>query len=182
MKQTSNSPEAVETRACVENGALAGQELLEPIAHVEREFGILMMNLTRYKHQVNGNRLDRMALMVLGTLAYCGPSRLTTVAEYTGFDPSTVSRQVADLEKAGLLSREPDPDDRRAIVLQTTEAGRDLMGRLSSGRRKRMERLLGDWPEQDIADFGRLLGMLNQATEKYGEQNALELEQELNHG
>lgn len=172
----------MDTRACVENGALAGQEPLEPIAHVEREFGILMMNLTRYKHQVNGNRLDRMALMVLGTLAYCGPSRLTAVAEYTGFDPSTVSRQVADLEKAGLLSREPDPDDRRAIVLQTTEAGRDLMGRLSSGRRKRVERLLGEWPEQDIADFGRLLGMLNQATEKYGEQNALELEQELNHG
>lgn len=172
----------MDTRACAENGALAGQEPLEPIAHVEREFGILMMNLTRYKHQVNGNRLDRMALMVLGTLAYCGPSRLTAVAEYTGFDPSTVSRQVADLEKAGLLSREPDPDDRRAIVLQTTEAGRDLMGRLSGGRRKRVERLLGDWPEQDIADFGRLLGMLNQATEKYGEQNALELEQELNHG
>ena len=140
------------------------------------------MNLTRYKHQVNGNRIDRMALMVLGTLAYCGPSRLTTIAEHTGFDPSTVSRQVADLEKAGLLARDSDPDDRRAILLQATEEGQQLMRRLSSGRRKRIERMLTDWSHDDIATFGRLLGRLNEATEKYGAENARELEQELNHG
>jgi DNA-binding MarR family transcriptional regulator len=154
----------------------------DAVGVVEREFGALVMNLTRYKHQVNGSRIDRMALMVLGALSYCGPSRLTTIAEHTGFDPSTVSRQVADLEKAGLLSRDADPDDRRAILLQATAAGQDLMRRLSSGRRRRIERLLSDWDPDDIAIFGRLLGQLNEATEKYGEQNTLELEQELNHG
>jgi DNA-binding HxlR family transcriptional regulator len=140
---------------------MSGTDSEDPIAEVEREFGAFVMNLTRYKHQVNGNRIDRMALIVLGTLSYCGPSRLSAVAERTGFDPSTMSRQVADLEKAGLLRREPDPDD---------------------GRRGRIERMLSDWPTEDIANFGRLLGRLNEATEKYGAQNAEELEQELNHG
>jgi DNA-binding MarR family transcriptional regulator len=93
-----------------------------------------------------------------------------------------MSRQVADLEKAGLLRREPDPDDGRAIQLQATEAGLKLMKRLSDGRRGRIERMLSDWPTEDIANFGRLLGRLNEATEKYGTQNAEELEQELNHG
>lgn len=142
----------------------------------------MVMNLTRYKHQVNGDRIDRMALMVLGTLSFCGPSRLTAIAERTGFDPSTVSRQVADLEKAGLLSREPDPDDRRAILLQATPDGQKLMMRLSKGRRTRIERLLTDWTDEEIEIFGRLLGRLNQATEKYAAQNAEELEQELNNG
>lgn len=151
----------------------------DPLRIVEQEFGTLMMNLIRYKHQVNGNRLDRMALIVLGTLAYCGPARLTTVADKTGFDPSTVSRQVADLEKAGLLARDIDPDDRRAILLEATPEGQGLLERLSRGRRKRVERLLSDWSEQDIATLGRLLGRLNEATEKYGDQNALEVEQEL---
>jgi DNA-binding MarR family transcriptional regulator len=155
---------------------------LDPIAQVEHEFGTLMMNLTRYKHQVNDNRIDRMALMVLGTLSFCGPSRLTTIAERTGFDPSTMSRQVADLEKAGLLSRDADPDDRRAILLQATPAGQQLMERLSSGRRKRIERLMSDWSPEDIRDLGRLLGKLNHATEKYGAENAREIEQELNNG
>jgi DNA-binding MarR family transcriptional regulator len=149
---------------------------------VEREFGTLMMHMTRYKHQINGNRIDRMALMVLGTLAHCGPSRLTTVAERTGLDPSTVSRQVADLEKAGLLARDTDPEDRRAILLKATSEGQQLLDRLSSGRRRRVERLLSDWQPDDIVTLGRLLAQLNAATEKYGDQNALELEQELNHG
>jgi DNA-binding MarR family transcriptional regulator len=142
----------------------------------------MMMHLVRYKHQVNGNRIDRMALMVLGTLTYCGPSRLTAVAERTGSDPSTVSRQVADLEKAGLLAREVDPEDRRAILLKATAEGQQLLNRLTLGRRKRIERLLGDWHPDDIVTFGRLLAQLNAATEKYGDQNALELEQDLNHG
>jgi DNA-binding MarR family transcriptional regulator len=154
----------------------------DPIGVVEREFGTLLMNMTRYRHQINGNRIDRMALMVLGTLSFCGPSRLTVIAERTGLDPSTVSRQVADLEKAGLLSREPDPDDRRAIQLQATPSGQSLMKRLSSGRRRRVERMLADWSDEDIATFGRLLGELNQATEKYQDLNDEELDQELNNG
>ncbi|MEO7259904.1 MAG: MarR family transcriptional regulator [Jatrophihabitantaceae bacterium] len=154
----------------------------DPITTVEREFGTLMMHVIRYKHQVGGDRLDRMALMVLGTLAYCGPSRLTTVAERTGLDPSTVSRQVADLEKAGLLARDTDPEDRRAILLEATAEGEQVLDRLTRGRRRRVQRLLSDWEPEDIVTFGRLLAQLNAATEKYGAQNALELEQELNHG
>jgi DNA-binding MarR family transcriptional regulator len=147
---------------------------------VEREFGTLMMHLTRYKHHVNGDRIDRMALLVLGSLARCGPSRLGAVAEWTGLDPSTVSRQVADLEKAGLLAREADPEDRRAVLLKATVEGERVLDRLSRGRRKRVERLLSDWEPEDVVTFGRLLAQLNAATEKYGEQNALEVEQELN--
>jgi DNA-binding MarR family transcriptional regulator len=154
----------------------------EPVGRVEREFGALMMNMIRFKHQINDSRIDRMALMVLGTLSHCGPSRLTAIAERTGFDPSTVSRQVADLEKAGLLIREPDPDDRRAVQLHATEDGLALMKRLGEGRRRRVERLLSDWPAEDVENLGRLLGRLNESTEKYGAQNAEELEQELNHG
>jgi DNA-binding MarR family transcriptional regulator len=149
---------------------------------VEREFGTLMMQMIRYKHQINGDRIDRMALMVLGTLTHCGPSRLTTVAERTGLDPSTVSRQVADLEKAGLLARDTDPEDRRAILLEATTDGQQLLERLSRGRRRRVERLLSDWHPDDIVTLGRLLAQLNEATEKYGDQNALELEKELNNG
>jgi DNA-binding MarR family transcriptional regulator len=152
------------------------------ISAVEHEFGMFMMNIVRYKHQVGGDRLDRMALMVLGTLSHCGPSRLSTVAERTGFDASTVSRQVADLEKANLLAREADPDDKRAVLLQATPEGMQMMARLAAGRRKRLERLLDDWTDNDIADLGRLLGRLNEATQKYGEQNRLEMDEELNNG
>jgi DNA-binding MarR family transcriptional regulator len=153
----------------------------DPIGQVENEFGTLMMNLERAKNRVD-SRIDRIALMVLGTLDHRGPSRLTTVADCLGFDPSTMSRQVADLEKAGLLSRTTDPDDRRAALLEVSSEGQALMQRLRTGRRRRLERLLGDWPAEDIKTLGRILGMLNESNARYAEQNAREFEQELNNG
>ncbi len=152
----------------------------DPIDELERQLRTLGMNISRFKHQINGNRLDRLALMVLGTLTFCGPSRLSTVADKCGLDPSTVSRQVADLEKAGLLAREVDPDDRRAVLLMATERGQAMLGRLEQGRRKRIERTLTGWTADEIATLGQLLGRLNEATEKYSEQNYLELERDLN--
>jgi DNA-binding MarR family transcriptional regulator len=153
----------------------------DDIAVVEQEFGRFTLNAERAKSRMN-SRIDRMALMVLGTLATRGPSRLTTIAECTGFDASTMSRQVADLEKAGLLKRTPDADDRRASLLEATVQGQELMQRLSDGRRRRLERLLGEWSDKDIQTLGRMLRKLNESTDKYGEQNERELEQELNHG
>ena len=149
---------------------------------LEREFRRFAMNLSRFKHQVGDGRLDRLALMLLGTLSHCGPSRLSALAERCGFDPSTVSRQVADLEKEGLLERTTDPGDRRAVLLKASPKGKRLLQRLEAGRRQRMQRMLGDWTEQEISTFAALLGRLNAASEMHFDQNTQELQQELNHG
>lgn len=152
----------------------------EALAGVEQAFGEFMVGIMRNKAHTIGRGLDRMALVVLGTLAKCGPSRLTAVSERTGFDLSTVSRQVAVLEQEGLLSKTVDPDDRRASLLQATDKGEALMQRLVDGRRRRMSRMLADWSTEDITNFGRLLADLNRASEEYAEEFTKELEEELN--
>jgi len=154
----------------------------DSIGALEREFRTFVMNLTRFKHEIGGGRLDRLALMVLGTLSHCGPSRLSTVADRCGFDPSTASRQVADLEKVGLLERTTDPEDRRAVLLKATPKGKRLLQRLEAGRRQRIERLLDGWTEDEIETFAVLLGRLNRASEQHYDQHARELHQELNNG
>ena len=45
------------------------------------------------------------------------------LAERLGSDASTLSRLLKPLANAGLISIEPDPDDRRAKLLQLTELG-----------------------------------------------------------
>jgi DNA-binding MarR family transcriptional regulator len=155
----------------------------DPIGALATEFSTLMRSISRHKqHAIGNSRIDRMALMVLGTLSECGAARLSRIAERTGLDPSTVSRNVSDLQAAGLLERKPDPADRRATLLQATTSGRALMRRLALGRRKRLERLVTEWSQEEIREFGRLLKKLNAATDKYAEQNALELDEELNNG
>lgn len=178
MEQTNNLSQAAASQP--QRGQPAdGSDSLDDL---EREFRRFAQNLSRFKHQIGDDRLDRLALTILGALSHCGPSRLSTVAERCGFDPSTVSRQVADLEKGGLLERATDPDDRRAVLLKASPKGKRLLQRLEAGRRQRIQRLVEDWTEQELATFADLLGRLNLSSEKYFDQNASELRQELNHG
>ncbi|MEU0135702.1 MarR family winged helix-turn-helix transcriptional regulator [Streptomyces sp. NPDC006296] len=46
--------------------------------------------------------------------------------ERVGLDHSTVSKSLRRMQEAGLLTREPAPHDRRAMVVHLTDAGRAL--------------------------------------------------------
>jgi len=152
------------------------------VSALEVQFRAFAQNIARFKMAQNADRLDRLALLILGTLAHHGPSRLSAVAEKCGFDQSTASRQVSALEQAGLLERTTDPDDRRAVLLKASPKGRRLLQRLQVARRKQIERILDGWTMDEIATFTHLLGRLNEATEHHHEVIAREMEQELNHG
>ena len=66
---------------------------------------------------------DHSPLFLLVKLAQHGPRRASDLAEQVCADPSTVSRQVASLVKAGLIERRADPADGRASILVPTELG-----------------------------------------------------------
>lgn len=56
-----------------------------------------------------------------------GGSRLTTLAAGAGVGPSAMLEIVDDLERLGLVHRVRDTSDRRAKLVQLTEAGRAAM-------------------------------------------------------
>lgn len=59
-----------------------------------------------------------------------GPSSVNDLATELYLDKSTVSRVAATLERKGYLTRTPHPDDRRAVILAVTAAGRRLHDRI----------------------------------------------------
>ena len=61
---------------------------------------------------------------------YRGPLRVKELAEAVVLSPTAMSRFVDRVEKAGYVRREPDPDDRRALQITITDAGRDLLRRM----------------------------------------------------
>jgi len=67
-------------------------------------------------------------ISILTVLAHLdGPERMKPLSEKLGRDATTVSRQVASLEEAGLVRRSPCPDDGRATVVTMTKAGSKLV-------------------------------------------------------
>lgn len=65
-----------------------------------------------------------LQLAVLEHLADGGARRVGSLANELDITAPTVSDAVAALEKKALVVRSPDPDDRRAIVVALTDAGR----------------------------------------------------------
>ncbi len=84
---------------------------------------------------VSPSRLSALSVVVFG-----GPRSLGALATAEQVTPPTMSRLVAGLARAGLVTRRPAAADRRAVVIEATQAGREL---IHEGRRLRVERLAG---------------------------------------
>jgi len=69
--------------------------------------------------------LTRLEFQVIGRLLRTGDMRAGDLAQQEGLDQSTLSRRIASLVERGLVRRQADPSDRRAQVLQLTDAGKD---------------------------------------------------------
>lgn len=70
-----------------------------------------------------GADLTRTQVSVLGTVVVRGPLGMGELAAIEGLNPTMLSRMAGKLEVAGLLVRDPDPDDGRAVRVRATDAG-----------------------------------------------------------
>jgi len=94
---------------------------------------------------------------VLTVLGAYRPVSSNAIVQHTSMDKATVSRAVARLLRQGLLTRRPDPRDRRLLVLDFTARGRRDYARLA-----RLARAWEDWftAELGARERRRLLATL----------------------
>jgi DNA-binding MarR family transcriptional regulator len=109
--------------------------------------------------------LDSAIDALCAVLVERGPMRLTDLAAALWLDKSTVTRQVATLEAAGLSTRVTDPSDGRAALIGLTDEGRDLLGRFRQGRREGLGQALAGWSAGEVAQFAALLERFNRDVE-----------------
>jgi DNA-binding MarR family transcriptional regulator len=107
-----------------------------------------------------GAPIDRSGHVALAHLATSGELRLSDLAAALELDASTVSRQVGQLVRAGLVSRRDDPADRRASLLAATEAGSALHADLRRRRVALLDQAMAGWSSADRTDFVRLVEQL----------------------
>ncbi|WAZ19538.1 MarR family winged helix-turn-helix transcriptional regulator [Streptomyces cinnabarinus] len=105
--------------------------------------------------------LSLVSYTLLSHLEESGGCRATDLAAHYALDKSTVSRQVAALERDRLIGRSPDPDDHRVQLLHLTDAGRRLLGQVTERRREVVRERLADWAEEDLERFAGYLVRYN---------------------
>ena len=99
-----------------------------PISHT-------IFRLARIHSQLAGRLLREAGLyasqeLLLMVLWDAGPQRQTDLGAELGMDSAGTTRVVQRLEQAGFVRRRPDPDDRRATLVEVTDRGQQLRERV----------------------------------------------------
>lgn len=101
-----------------------------------------MRTSRRIRNEGSSDEISQSQQAVLLSLT-AGPRTPRQLAERERVKPPSMTRTVAVLEQLGLVSRAPDPHDRRQVLLSLTDRGRAAV---EATRRRRTE-----WLAQRLA-------------------------------
>lgn len=114
----------------------------------------------RLRRLADSPSLDVTTLMLLHRLGSAGASRPSDLATELGLDLSTISRHARTLTDLGLVSRDPDPDDGRSLLLSLTQEGADRMTAAVRRRQEAVAAATSAWDPADVDSLRTLLARL----------------------
>lgn len=95
-------------------------------------------------------------------------ARSSSLAIELSLTKPTVSVAIEGLQAQGFIARKPDPDDRRAVRVELTDAGRAALAASEAELIERVAPLIAGVSDPDrlLALLGEVEGLLNQAHER----------------
>jgi len=121
-----------------------------------------------------GVSLDRALFPLLVRIERRGPIGVIELADHAGRDHSTVSRQVAKLEKLGLVTRQPGRTDRRVNEAIVSARGKAMIEALDAARERLAGAVLAGWSQADQKQLAGLLRRFADALAATGPGNDLD--------
>lgn len=114
-----------------------------------------------------GLSLERSAYPILACLKDMGAVPMTELADAIGIDLSTLSRQVATLERRKLVVRASDPSDARVRTLKPTRSGSVALMKIANAHQLFIHEALAQWSTGDRKSLRVLLERLANDAERY---------------
>jgi len=118
-------------------------------AAAERLHSAAIHLLRRLRREDDASGLTAPRLSALSVLVFGGPHTLGALAAAEQVRPPTMTRLVAALERLGLATRGPDPDDGRLVLVRATARARAV---LEAGRARRVSALAARLAALDDAE------------------------------
>jgi DNA-binding MarR family transcriptional regulator len=128
--------------------------------------------VTQIRHFIAGTILfnqsvaDRVGLSLtdmqcINLLELLGPSTPGKLAASTGLTTGGVTVMLDRLEKAGLIKRQPNPKDRRSILVKVNARKLQKVNSFYSGINQRLETFLSERSEAEIQSVIDFLSSMN---------------------
>jgi DNA-binding MarR family transcriptional regulator len=132
-----------------------------------RRVQIGLRRLTQQLHRLNdvvGSQIDLLPgdLEVLDMVGREGPMAPRDVSAATGIHPATLTGVLDRLERGGWLTRLPDPEDRRRVIVTAeTERGGELARRYAP-MGKAITKICSEYSQEELT---RIVAFLERVTE-----------------
>ncbi|MFE2543072.1 MarR family winged helix-turn-helix transcriptional regulator [Actinacidiphila glaucinigra] len=110
--------------------------------------------------------LDRSAYILLSRIRVQGPMSIGELSEAFALDTSTLNRQTAAAMRGGLVERIPDPEGGMARKFRITAQGARMLDEERDAIIGGLDKVMADWPDQDIAAFAGYLRRFNTDIER----------------
>jgi DNA-binding MarR family transcriptional regulator len=133
-------------------------------AEIFEQLGRLLRQLTRIAGGAHeGPAMTATQRSALIEIDDAGPLRLNDLAARIGTSAPTASRTVDALEELGLAIRTTDAEDRRAVRIETTPVGRELIAERKARASVAFGPAIDALPAADRAQLLRLLARVTAA-------------------
>jgi DNA-binding MarR family transcriptional regulator len=111
-----------------------------------------------------GMPLSTAALTLLDRLGQ-RPMRPTELAAEVGIKPSSITKQIQELEAKGLIDRTPDELDGRAAIIRLTQFGHDLLAAVAEAKQSILCQVIEGWPAERVQEVIELLAQLTEGVQ-----------------
>lgn len=100
-------------------------------------------------------------MQCINALELMGPSTPGELARFTGLTTGGVTVMLDRLEKGGYLKREPNPRDRRSVLVRLNPTKVKKMQAFYEEINERMAALLDETPDRELRSVVKLLSKMN---------------------
>lgn len=138
-------------RGALETASSRDRELLELLVHMSLRLRLRGIDLES-STGLFGRELDLVALLTAS-----GPTSVKSLVIDLGLPRSTMTAIVDRLQDRGLVTRHPNPQDRRSIVLEATPAAFEALRRYHEGMMGLVDHIKHVLPEAERDEFTRLV-------------------------
>lgn len=112
-------------------------------------------------YQLIGIPLTAAALTLMDRLS-AKPMRHKELAAFVGIKPSSLTKQIQELEAKGLVDRIGDERDGRAAVIRLTRSGQDALVAAAEIRQSILRQVIAGWSDEQAKQVAELLDQLSE--------------------
>jgi DNA-binding MarR family transcriptional regulator len=97
---------------------------------------------------------------IIEALATAGPMTPGALAKALEVRPPTITKTISRLEEQGFVARAPSKEDGRQVLVQLTDAGRDVLGAMAKAVAKAEKQALKGLKKKERKQLEKILGKI----------------------